>query len=200
MSIRLIHHLVVVCDETGHVSGKRIVEHAAKLRAGYLETFPEGGRVQESPALIATGSPIFPLGRVSSFLHEGTFVEHAGKNKDLAIAKYCWLGLIDQDERSHFVLDDVRAERFAKGDPPMHADGAALVALVTSDFGAGMREAVDYAMNKARGRRTNFATLQVDHKMVSGHDRMRVAGNLLGQSLRPLFVRSEAGGMLLDLE
>lgn len=197
---KVIHHVVVLWDECDHVSKKRSARLSELFWRGYLAVFPEGKATAESPAVVVTKSPLFDLSRVKSFFHEGSMIPYAGKDKDLAIAKFCTNGFIDQDEKFHFVIDDFRTMRYRNGDPPMHADDSALVVFVTSDRASGMQSALDYVMSHQKSKRTNFACLQTDKKMAQGDQRMINAGYLLGNMLKPRFIRIENGGLRLRLE
>lgn len=197
---KLIHHIIVLWDECDHVSAKRSAALSELFWGGYLSAFPEGKGTAESPAVIVTKSPLFDLSRVKSFFHEGSMIPYTGKNKDLAIAKFCTSGFIDQDEKSHFIIDDLRTMRFRNGDPPMHADDSVLVAFITSDRASGMQSALDYIMSHQKSKRTNFACLQTDKQLAQGDQRMINAGYLLGSELKKRFVRLENRALLLKLE
>ena len=98
-TVRWIYHVVVIWDETDHLSPKHSPRLAEDFWTGYLTAFPEAKACAESPGVIATSSPIFAAEKVRSFFHEGALVPHEGKNKDLAIAKFCSTGFMDQDKR-----------------------------------------------------------------------------------------------------
>lgn len=200
MTQHVIHHLAVVWDESEHVSAKHSPRLAKDFWFGYLAAFPEAKDAAESPGVIATSSPFFSPSKVTAFLHEGVFLPHAGKNKDLVIAKWCSTGLVDQNERFRFVLDDLREMRYANGDPPMHANSAAMVTLVTSDWGAGMTEALKYITDTAKSHRAYFSCVRLNKSMCQGKERMENAGFLLGQELRKLFVRIERGALVFEIK
>ena len=197
---KIIHHVIALWDECDHVSRKRSGSLSELFWAGYLAAFPEGKQTAESPAVMVTKSPLFDLSSVKSFFHEGAMVPYAGKNKDLAIAKFCTSGFIDQDENCHFIIDDFRTMRFRKGDPPMQADDSVLVAFITSDREAGMQRALEYVMSHQKSKRTNFACIQTDKTLAQGDQRMSNAGHLLGMMFKQRFIQIENGGLLLKLE
>lgn len=197
---RTIHHLAVIWDESDHLSAKHSKRLSEQFWVGYLTAFPEGGKTRESPQLIVTGSPIFAIGKVRSFFHEGTQVPHVGKNKDLAIVKFCSTGFLDQDERYRFALNDLRELRLKSGQPPMHADSSAAVVFITSDWGAGMNEALDYVKSKSRSNRTTFLAIRLNKEIASGDRRVGNAGFMLGSELKKRFVTHESDALVLDLE
>jgi hypothetical protein len=127
-------------------------------------------------------------------------IPYTGKNKDLAIAKFCTSGFIDQDEKTHFIIDDLRTMRFRRGVPPMQADDSALVAFITSDRSSGMQSALDYVKSRQKSKRTNFACLQTDKQLAQGDQRMVNAGYLVGAELKQRFIRIENHALLLRLE
>jgi hypothetical protein len=196
----IVHHLAVVWDESDHVSSKHSPQLAKGFWFGFSAAFPESNGAAESPGIIATNSPFFGPAKVTAFLHEGQFVPHTGKNKDLAIAKWCSTGLVDQDEHFRFVLDDLRQMRYSNGDPPMHANSAAMVTLVTSDWGSGMTEALNYVQTKAKSHRAYFSCVRLNKSLAQGKERMENAGYLLGQELRKLFVRIEKGAFVFEIK
>jgi hypothetical protein len=126
----LIHHIITIWDECDHVS----IKHSSRLSndfwKGYLSSFPEANKTAESPTIIATSSPIFQQSKVKSFLHENKLIPYEGANKDLAIAKFCASGFLDQNEVFHSLVDDMRRMRYRKGDPPMHADESIMVVFL----------------------------------------------------------------------
>lgn len=197
---KVIHHIIVLWDECDHVSKKRSGSLSELFWAGYLSAFPEAKKTTESPAVMVTKSPLFDLSSVRSFFHEGAMIPYAGKNKDLAIAKFCTSGFIDQDEKLHFVIDDLRTMRFRNGDPPMHADDSVLVVFITSDRASGMQGTLEYVMSHQKSKRTNFACMQTDKELAQGDQRMSNAGYLLGTMFKQRFIRIENGGLLLILD
>jgi hypothetical protein len=197
---KLIHHIIVLWDECDHLSGKRSTALSKKFWAGYLRAFPEGRYTAESPALMVTKSPIFNLNKVQGFFHRGAMIPHKGENKDLAIAKFCTSGFIDQDEKYHFVIDDFRAMRHLERDHPMHANDAVLVAFITSDRASGMQKALTYVMSDQNPQRTNFVSLRTAKQLSTGDERMANAGYLLGKELKLRFVCIQDRGLLLKLE
>lgn len=134
------------------------------------------------------------------FIHEGRQVPHTGKSKDLAILKFCSSGFLDQDERYRFALNDLRELRLTSGQPPMRADSAAAVVFITSDWGAGMNEALDYVKSKSRANRTNFFAIRLKKEVASGNRRVGNAGFTLGSELKKRFVTHESDALVLDLE
>ena len=197
---KVIHHIIALWDECDHVSAKHSAVLSDLFWDGYLAAFPEGKETAESPAVMVTKSPLFGLSRVESFFHEGVMIPYAGKNKDLAIAKFCTSGFIDQDEKSHFIIDDLRTMRYQNGDPPMHADDSVLVSLITSDRASGMQSALGYVMSHQKSRRTNFACLQTNKQLAQGNQRMSNAGYLVGLALKQRFIQIENRALLLRLE
>lgn len=196
-----IYHVIVIWDETDHLSAKHSSRLAEDFWAGYFYAFPEARVCTETPGVIATGSPIFRADKVRSFLHEGVLIPHQGRNKDLAIAKFCSTGFIDQDDRFHFLLDDLRELRRQKDEPPMHANSAIAVVFVTSDMSTGMTEALDWVLSKSAANRTHFTCLRLDQAAAYGGGRRTVnAGLILGQEFRNRFVRIERGGLVLSLK
>lgn len=200
LNLRWIYHVIAIWDESDHVSAKYSPRLAEDFWSGYFTAFPEAKTCAETPGVIATGSPIFAAEKVQSFLHEGVFIPHKGKNKDLAIAKFCSTGFVDQDDRFHFLLDDLREMRLREGDPPMQASSAATVSLITSDLSSGMTQALKWTLNKTTAHRTNFAPLLLDQVAAQGNRRMVNAGLILGMELRKRFIRVERGGLLLNLQ
>jgi hypothetical protein len=200
MKERLIHHVIAMWDECDHVSKKRSSYLSKLFWAGYLRSFPEGNKTSESPTVVVSDSPMFDLKRVRSFFHEGSMITYKGKNKDLAIAKFCTSGFIDQDEHYHFIVDGLRAMRYLNGDPPMQADTAVLVAFITSDTASGMKSAIEYVMHRQESHRVNFACLQTAKHLSTGDQRMANAGYLLGKEFKQRFVCIQEGAILLNLE
>jgi len=166
----------------------------------YVAVFPEGAKTSESPMIISTGSPILGHGKISTFLHEGAFIPCAGKNKDLALVKYCSTGLMDQDERFHFILDELRIARHLKGEPPLLAGEAAMVVFVTSDWAKDMLAALDYVHTKAPNMRTNFISVRVPKVSGENNKRMAYVGQVIGKELGKRFIQHEHDALLLEVE
>jgi hypothetical protein len=187
-------------DESEHVSPKRVKQLSTVFWKNYAAMFPEGTKTAESPMILSTESPILGSRKITSFLHEGRFIPHSGKNKDLALVKYCSIGLMDQDEHFHFVLDDLRNQRHLNGEPPLVADEAAMVLFVTSDWAKEMLKAINYVQTKAKTMKTNFAHLRVPKVSGENDKRIAVVGQIIGKELKKRFVRHEQDGLLLDVE
>jgi len=177
-----------------------VKELAQVFRRNYLAVFPEGAKTSESPMIISTGSPILGHGKISSFLHEGVFIPYTGKNKDLALVKYCSIGLMDQDERFLFILDELRNARHLKGDPPLVADEAAMVVFVTSDWAKDMLAALDYIHTKVKNMRTNFFSVRVPKLSGENNERMAYVGQVIGKELGKRFIHHEHDALLLEVE
>lgn len=192
----LIKHIVAIWDECDHVSKKHSARLSEIFWKGYLSVFPDGAGTSESPMVLVTDSQMFAMTKVSKFFHNGEYLEYKGKNKDLAILKYCSSGFIDQNEQHHFVLDDLRALRFRKGDPPMHANESIMVVFYTSDKAQGMQGAAGAATSS--GTRGNFAIIFTDKINSKGDKRMHHAGAVLGQVLKNRFIEIKDGGLVLD--
>lgn len=197
---KLIHHIIVIWDESDHVSRKHSKTLSRSFWKGYLTSFPEASATAESPTVVSTASPMFSLSTIKTFFHDGTLVPYSGKNKDLAIAKYCSTGFVDQDERFHCVVDDMRQMRYERGDPPMHADQSVLVAFVTSDRASGMNEALRFVMTKSKSYRGNLSYIQTDKSLSQGNQRMTNAGYILGLEFKRRFIRVQDKGLLLEIE
>ena len=197
---KLIHHIIVLWDECDHLSAKRSGALSKQFWAGYLHVFPEAKNTAESPALMVTKSPIFNLSKVQSFFHKGAMIPYKGANKDIAIAKFCTSGFIDQNEKYHFLIDDFRAMRHMERATPMHGNDAVIVAFITSDSASGMQRALTYAMSNHNPQRTNFVCLRTAKHLSTGDQRMANAGYLLGKELKQRFVCIQDRGLLLKLE
>jgi hypothetical protein len=197
---KLIRHIIVVWDESEHLSQKRSKELSEIFWRYYTEVFPDGSKTAESPMIVSTQSPIIPDKEVQSFLHKGQFIPYKGENKDLAIVKYCSTGFVDQNERYRFLPDELRNARYGKGDPPLLADTAVLVVFVTSDLGKGMTEALDYVRLHAKNIRTNFVSLRIKKTEDWGKRRIAQVGQIVGQELRKSFIKLESDSLLLELE
>jgi len=200
LKVRWIYHVIVIWDESDHVSAKHSPHLAEDFWAGYFYAFPEAKMCTETPGVIATGSPIFAGEKVQSFLHEGASLPHKGKNKDLAIARFCSTGFVDQEDRFHFLLDDLREIRLREGGPPMQANSAATITLVTSDLSTGMTQALAWVLSKTTAHRTNFTCLRLDQEAARGSKRMVNAGMILGGEFKKRFIRVEKGGLVLSLQ
>ena len=195
----LIHHILAIWDESDHVSAKRSSALAEQFWRGYLAEFPDAKRTTESPAVIATSSPMFKHGNVKSFFHKGQMIPYSGPNKDLAIAKFCGAGFLDQDEVFHSLVDDMRRMRDRQGDPPMHSDESAMVIFLTSDRASGMANAISHIMDDSTPTRCHLSIITLSKEAASGADRMEKAGALVGHELNKRFVEIRDGGMLLEL-
>jgi hypothetical protein len=195
--IKAIHHIVLFWDESEHVSPKNSKELSSKFWKAYLHVFPEGIESHESPTIIATRSPMFAKKRLTHFWHGSQLLPYQGENKDLAIVKFAATGLLDQDRRLRFVLDDLRLLRQKNGHPPILSDDACLVLLVTSDKASGMSSALRTTFEKMQELRTNFAALQMEQ---GGRERMEIAGTLVGQELKKRFVKAKDGALLFDID
>ena len=197
---KLIRHIIVVWDESEHLSPKRSKELSEIFWRNYTEAFPDGSKTAELPMIVSTQSPIISDKEVQSFFHEGHFIPYKGEHKDLAIVKLCSTGFVDQNERYRFLPDELRNARYAKGDPPLLADTAVLVVFVTSDLGKDMKEALDYVHLHAKNLRTSFAALRIKKTEDWGKSRIALAGKFIGEKLRESFVRLENDSLLLDFE
>lgn len=195
----LIHHVLAIWDESDHVSAKRSSALAEQFWGGYLAKFPDASRTNESPTVIATSSPMFKRGNVQSFFHKGQMVPYSGTNKDLAIAKVCGAGFLDQNEVFHSVVDDMRRMRDRHGDPPMHSDESIMVVFLTSDQASGMANAISHIMDESTPTRCHLSIITLSKDIASGTERMKQAGALVGHELNKRFVEIRNGGMLLQL-
>ncbi|PKN86882.1 MAG: hypothetical protein CVU51_06490 [Deltaproteobacteria bacterium HGW-Deltaproteobacteria-1] len=193
--IKAIHHIVLLWDESEHVSPKSSKELSSKFWRAYLYAFPEGKESFESPSIITTGSPMFASRKLTHFEHKGEFLPYEKKNKDLAIVKYASTGLVDQNNRYRFILDDLRYLRKKNGHPPILSYDACLVLFITSDKGNGMTEALRTTIDYSHELRTNFAAVQIE----KGDERMERAGIIVGQELKSRFVKAMGGALLLDI-
>lgn len=193
----LIRHHLVIWDEAEHVSRKRLVELDAPFKAAYARVFPESTRADESPAVVATNSPFFKADPVTAFWSGGKLHPYSGQAKDLAIAKYCASGFLDQNERFRFLVDDMRDKRHAKGDVPMSANGTVMVTFVTTDVASGMNKAL--AEVHSASRLVHFASFQFPKVLTNGGDRLAHCGEAIGTELARRFVRLQGGGLVLDL-
>ena len=194
---KLIHHIIVMWDESEHVSPKRSKELSNKFFRAYLSEFPEGIETEESPMVIATRSPMFSQKKLTKFLHKGEFIPYEKENKVLAIVKYCSTGIVDQVDRFRFILDDLRTKRHDNGDPPLLADSACIVVFITNDWAKGMDKAIRTIYEENLELRTNIANIKVEKR---GNDRMEVAGILLGRELKKRFLKVVNKALLLDWE
>lgn len=192
--------MITIWDECDHVSNKHSKKLAADFWKGYLSTFPEAKNTSESPAVVTTFSPMFNPSKIDTFFHEGKMVEYKGEKKDMAIAKYCGPGFLDQNEVLHSLVNDMRAERFRKGEPPMHADESIMVVFFTSDNARGMGKAISHIMNKTTHTRVHLSIVQMSKNVASGKQRMKNAGAILGDELRKSFVTIKDGGILLEVD
>jgi hypothetical protein len=118
-------------------------------------------------------------------------------NKDLAIVKYAATGLVDQNSRYRFILDDLRNLRKKSGHPPILSDDSCFVLFITSDKGSGMTKALRTTFENIGELRTNFASLQIEK---GGQERMERAGIIIGQELKKRFERAVGGALLLDID
>lgn len=197
--LQSIRHIVVIWDESEHVSERHLESLSATFFKHYVAAFPEGATTPESPMVMATKSPILAHLQIDSFLHRGAFIPHSGENKDLALVKYCSTGVVDRDERFHFLLDDLRNDRYKKGDTPLLADKAVLVCFITSDRSRGMARAIDYVQCKTHHVKTNFASLKIPKLPSRNNERIAFVGQAVGTELRRCFVRFQGDVLILDL-
>lgn len=195
--LKTIHHIILLWDESEHVSPKRSKELSSKFWRAYLYAFPEGIESYESPTIITTDSPMFTKRKLTHFLHDSHFLPYEGENKDLAIVKYAATGIIDQDRRFRFLLNNLQLLRRRNGHPPLVSDDACLVIFVTSDKAIGMAKALRTTLERRHELRTNFSALQMEQK---GYERMESSGILVGQELKKRFVKAENGALLIDLD
>ena len=147
-----------------------------------------------------TSSPILNIDRIKSFFHRGQFVAHEGKNKDLALVKYCSTGLMDQDKKYHFVLDDLRHKQHLNGDATIASAESTATIFVTSDSAQDMRLAIENVKQFRKNLRTSFVTLQLPKVQGRGEARMTTAGEVIGFEMRKRFVRQEHDALLMELE
>jgi len=196
----LIQHIIAIWDECDHISKKHSANLAIDFWNGYLSTFPEAKASSESPAVVSTFSPMFNLSKVSAYFHEGEMVAYEGKKKDMAIAKYCGPGFLDQNEVLHSLVDDMRAMRFRKDEPPMHADESIMAVFFTSDNASRMEKAISYIMNKATPTRVHLSIVKMSKNVASGKQRTKRAGAILGEELRKRFIKIKDGGILLEVD
>jgi len=147
--------------------------------------------------IIATHSPFFKKLPIRRFWHKGCWRDYAGSSKDLAIVKYCATGLLDQDENFRFLVDEMRTLRYARGDPPMSANPACMVTLVTTDSAHDMSTALDEIFGAPV--RAHFTVLRFSKVAVKGLGRLAHVGQIVGSELRKRFIRVERGGLVLDL-
>lgn len=145
---------------------------------------------------MTTRSPMFAKKKLTHFRHGDRLLPYEKENKDLAIVKYAAMGLVDQDGRFRFILDDLRTLRQKNGHPPIVSDDACLVIFITSDKANGMKMALRTTFESKHELRTNFAALQVEQ---AGQERMELAGSLIGQELKKRFVKAEGKALLLDI-
>lgn len=188
---------MLLWDESEHVSPKKSKELSAKFWKAYLYAFPEGIEAYESPTIVATGSPMFAKKPLTHFWHRGLLLPYEKENKDLAIVKYAATGLVDQDKRFRFLLDDLRTLRQQNGHPPIVSDDASLVLFITSDKANGMTSALRTTFENRHELRTNFSSLQIDQ---AGQERMELAGSLIGKELKKRFVKNEGKALLIDID
>lgn len=191
-----IRHIVVLWDECEHVSPKHLGRLSKIFFKHYVAAFPEGAMTPESPMIMGTKSPILAHLELTSFLHERGFVPYEGENKDLALVKYCSLGLVDQDDRYHFLLDDIRNDRYRRGEPPLLADQAVLVVFITSDQAPGMTKAIEFAQGAVL--KTNFSSLRVPKLPSPNDERIAFVGDVVGLELRRCFLGLENDALTLD--
>lgn len=196
----LVRHIIVIWDESDHVSPKRSARLASRFWQGYLTAFPEANQTTESPTIVSTSSPMFSPSKVRSFFHDGSMIPYEGRNKDLAIAKFCAAGFLDQDEVFHSLIDEMRRMRHRNGDPPMHADESTMVVFFTSDNASGMARAIKYVMDQSTHTRTHLSIGLLSKDAVSGPDRLLRAGGILGTELKKRLIKIQDGGILLEVE
>lgn len=194
-----IQHIIAIWDECDHISAKRSSKLANQFWKGYLSAFPEAALCNEHPAVVSTFSPIFNPEKVLSFFHDGKMVPHTGEAKDLAIVKYCTSGFYDQDNKLHSLINDMRAERFRKDEPPMHADESIMVIFFTSDNARGMDKAINCVMNSNDSNRVHISVLNISKSIAKGQNRTEYAGIIFGQELRKNFIKIHNGGLLLKV-
>ena len=195
----LVRHIIVIWDECEHVSAKHLKNLANIFLKNYVAEFPEGAETQESPMILSTRSQIVNPQQISSFLHNGQFIPHSGPNKDLALVKYCATGLVDQDERYRFLVDDLRNMRHFRGEPPIMASESTIVIFVTTDWATGMLAAIETVQGNRNSLRTNFITLRAPKKPGAGQHRMAFVGAIVGKETKKRFIRHEHGSLLLNL-
>ncbi len=183
-------------DESEHVSPKNSKALSSKFWRAYLYAFPEGIESYESPSIMTTRSPMFARRKLTHFEHKGQFLKYEKKNKDLAIVKYASTGLVDQNNRYRFLLDDLRSLRKKNGHPPILSDDACLVLFITSDNGNGMTEALRTTIDDSHELRTNFSAIQME----KGAERMERAGIIVGQELKKRYVKTIGGALVLHID
>ena len=111
--------------------------------------------------------------------------------------KYCSTGLVDQEDRFRFILDDLRNKRHENGNPPLLADPTCIVVFITSDWGKGMDRAIRTIYEEKLELRTNISSIKVEKR---GNDRMEFAGVLLGREFKKRFLKIVDKALLLDWE
>lgn len=93
------------------------------------------------------------------FLHEGKFIEYSGDNKDLAIIKYCTVGVIDPLGNYYHILRDYRHQLFTQYNQLMVPfERSILVAFITSDHQIGMTNALKWYGEQVKDK------MKVDYK------------------------------------
>lgn len=195
-----IHHIVVIWDECEHISSKHSKEISNVFNKHYVNAFPEGAKTDESPMVVTTKSQIISEMQMSTFLHNGKFIPYSGKNKDLAILKFCTSGVVDQNDNFHYILDDMRSLRDKNNDKPLRSDTSCIVVFITSDWAKGMLEALDHVYDSSTRIRSSFISYRVPKLSGKNHERIAYAGNAVGIELKKRYVKNKDGGLIFNME
>ncbi|MBX7151414.1 hypothetical protein K1X84_07225 [bacterium] len=128
--------------------------------------------------------------KFKKFLHEGEFIEYSGDNKDLAIIKYCTVGVVDPLGNYYHILRDYRYQLFSQYNRLMVPfERSILVAFITSDHQIGMTNALKWYEEQVKDR------MRVDYKFfvlrvpklpeLTAHERIKEIATRFCEILKP---------------
>jgi len=126
---------------------------------------------------------------LTSFWHEGKFIPYPKTkhpNKDLAIVKYCTIGVVDQNEYYHSIFLDARWNIYPTCD--FYLDKYVLLVFITSDKGSGMKRALNwYTEYQRKGLPVSsvFTCFTIGHSKsnIKGDARLKDISYGLGKAL-----------------
>lgn len=132
-----------MADENIHVSNRHLDDTAYRFRKRLSTVLTDAAKIPVPLHIVATKSPLLPVNL--RFKHNGESVAYEGIDKDLAVIKYCSCGVRDENDGYYHVLQCLQhVAKPEQGRPAEIPLENWLVVFVTTDFGYGMKQALNW--------------------------------------------------------
>lgn len=189
--------ILIIWDECLHLPQKKLKEESKQFQKFFKKAFNHKFDFELPFVHISTPSIMFS--DLISFEHEGELIEYKGKNKDLALIKYCSSGITDQTGLTRHVIVDAQNKSLEeKSCFPVAPLENWAVLFITSDNGSGMNKATKYLSESKQSLCIVTPMLIPPQYSVARH-KSKYAGEFLAVDLRQRFKGCTDEGWLIDL-